>query len=600
MTSSKPKASRVYGWIFRNSLGLVVPLLLAAAVVTICELSVPWLLEQVIDEAISNKVSHDRIDHFGMIMAGVIILLYIVHHIYIRFEVRLICDTTYQIYRQMYSHLMRQPMSYFKRKQTGELIHRITNDTTQFEDNTKHLLADLPYELMVVFGVLAMMLYLDWVLAIIVFCFLVVTSIISSRIGRPLPTLEKKVQILGARFSNRLQEVIQGMRTVKAFGKEKNETERLDLANENRATVQRNSGRVESYLLPIFDLMEILGVVLVVWYGAHLILKDELSPGGLVAFIAYMEILAGPVSRAGKYYRHWLESYAMAQRIMEFLSDSDYVPPDPKINQSNLPHGSIKHIVFDRVSFGYPKTPRTILNELSFTVDKNEIVAIVGRNGAGKSTAMELLQRFYVPDTGRILVGNLDLRVWEESIWHQRLGTMAQDVFLFNTTIRENIKYGAPEASDLEIEKVCREAGVDLILDRFPNGLDSVVGEKGGKLSGGERQRIALARLFLMNPEVIIYDEPTAAMDGEAAKDVARTMLKLAPGRISLIIAHQAEMVAIADRVILLDQGEVIAQGTHSQLMETQELYRNLFETIEHKAEFQSLHQLRKHEADET
>jgi len=589
MTKAKPKAIYVYRWIFRNSLHLVVPLLSAAAIVTVCELSVPWLLEQVIDEAISKTVDHNRINQFGMIMAGVIVVLYFVHHLYIRYEIRLMCDTTYQIYRQLYNHLMRQPISYFKRRQTGELIHRITNDTTEFEDNTKHLLADLPYELMVVFGVLAMMLFLDWVLAIIVFCFLVITSIISSRIGRPLPILERKVQMLGARFSNRLQDIIQGMSTIKAFGNESTELQRLDVANENRANVQRNSGRVESYLLPIFDLMEILGVVLVVWYGAHLISKGELSAGGLVAFIAYMEILADPVSRAGKYYRHWLESYAMAQRIVEFLADTDYQAPDPKVELSSLEHGQIKHIVFDRVNFSYPNTHREILHNLSFSASKNEIVAIVGRNGAGKSTALELVQRFYTPDTGRILAGNLDLRLWEESIWRHRLGTMSQDVFLFNTTILENIKYGKPDASNEEIALACKKSGLDSALSRFPKGLTSVVGEKGGKLSGGERQRIALTRLFLMNPEVIIYDEPTAAMDGEAAKDVARTMLKLAKGRISLIIAHQAEMVAIADRVILLDEGRLIAEGTHPQLMKTQPLYRSLFEAIEHKAEFESM-----------
>ena len=589
MTKAKPKAIQVYRWIFRNSLNLVVPLLSAAAIVTLCELSVPWLLEQVIDEAISKNVDHDRINQFGMIMAGVIVVLYFVHHFYIRYEVRLICDTTYQIYRQLYNHLMRQPMSYFKRKQTGELIHRITNDTTEFEDNTKHLLADLPYELMVVFGVLAMMLFLDWVLAIIVFCFLVVTSIISSRIGRPLPVLERKVQMLGARFSNRLQDIIQGMRTVKAFGNEDTELQRLDLANENRANVQRNSGRVESYLLPIFDLMEILGVVLVVWYGAHLISKGELTAGGLVAFIAYMEILAGPVSRAGKYYRHWLESYAMAQRIVEFLADTEYRAPDPNIKLSSLEYGKITNIVFENVGFTYPKTEREILHNLSFSANKNEIIAIVGRNGAGKSTALELIQRFYTPNTGRILAGNLDLKLWEEATWRKRLGTMSQDVFLFNTTILENIKYGKFDASNEEIELACKKSGLDTILKRFPKGLKSIVGEKGGKLSGGERQRIALARLFLMNPEVIIYDEPTAAMDGEAAKDVARTMLKLAPGRISLIIAHQAEMVAIADKVILLDDGVLIAESTHTQLMNSQQLYRSLFESIEHRAEFQSM-----------
>jgi len=590
MKNNKPNGNHVWLWAIKNSKKSFTTVLILALFVTIFELSIPWLLEKVIDEALKDEVNVSQLNEFGLIMLGIIVCIYLAHHSYLRTQVKMLCEISYGLHRRMYQHLMAQPLSYFKRKKSGEVIHRISSDSNEFEHHCAALLSELPYESMVAIGVIGMMIYLDAMLAGFIVGFLVITSIVSAKIGRPLPTLERRVQILGARFTNRLQEIMQGIKTIKSFGTESSESDFLDKANQRRVEVKRTSGQVESYLLPIFDLMETLGVVFVVWYGAHLILEDQLTAGGLVAFIAYMEYLAGPVSRAGKYYKHWREASGIAFRIDEFLNDSDHHPEMfPNSSQSLIPQ-NINSVVFDRVSFRYPKTESYALKEISFTIKRGEIVALVGRNGAGKSTAMELLQRFYAPETGRILAGNADLRAWDQTAWRRSVGIMTQDVFLFNANIRDNISYGHSAASSALIDMAINKAGVESVIAKLPKGLDSMVGEKGSKLSGGERQRIALARLFLNNPQVIIYDEPTAAMDGEAAKEIARTILKLAENRLSIIIAHQAEMVAIADRVILFDEGQVVDSGSHDHLINHNELYRKLFESIEHKKNYQELY----------
>ena len=578
MAKSNKHVYRLYSSITIGSIRVVVMILLAAFLVTVCELSIPWLLEKVIDEATSEVVNTDNLNEYGLLIVLLIFAIYIIHHIYVRLEVKFVCDMSFQIYQRLYKHIIYQPISYFKRKKSGEILHRVSNDTSAFESSTRHLVSELPYEVMISIGVLIMMVTLDAVLALIVTSFLVITSIISAKIGRPLPTLERRVQFLGARFVNRIQEVIQGIKTVKNYGREDYELSRLDQANRNRVEVIRSSGHIESYLLPIFDLMEVLGVGVVVWYGAHLIVEGSLTAGGLVAFIAYMELLAGPVSKAGKHYRRWQESFSMARRITEFLQDTDDSSQYQKKQNLHTDH-VIDTLAIRDLGFSYPNSTNKVLSNITIAACKNEIVALVGRNGAGKSTLVDIFEGIYAPSSGSITVGGVDLREWSQQEWRTRLGKMSQDVFLFNTSIRENIVYGKPDATFQEIEKACNISGVDNVLKKHDKGLAFVVGEKGGRLSGGERQRIALARLFLMNPDVIIYDEPTAAMDGEAVKDVSQAIQGLAKGRISFIISHDADIVAIADKVILLDEGRVIATGTHRQLMEQQALYRSLFET---------------------
>lgn len=552
-----------------------------AIIVAACELSIPWMLENVVDIALSDAAAHDALNRFGFGMLGVIVVLYAVHAIYLRLEIKMTSDGGFIIRQRVYHHILSQPISYFHRKPSGELTHRASTDTDIFESNLTQILSELPFEALTIVGVIVMMGLLDTWLTIIVVTFLLITSAISAYIGRPLPVLERKAQMIGSRFSARLQEMINGIKTVKAFGQEHAELDRLNRASRQKAELEIKQGKTQSWLLPVFDLMELLGVVVVVWYGSHLVLDNKMTAGGLVAFIAYMEILAGPVSRLGDYYKRIIETYAVSKRLAEFLNDAE---PRPRTVYATAHGAAPEHVtplVFDNVTFRYPHTEQHTLRHVSFCVNENELIAIVGRNGAGKSTLVDLLQRLHAPDEGTISAGGVDLCGWNQDAWRAKLGIMTQEVFLFNASIEDNIRYSHPLASDAEIARAIEMAGLRDLISSLPKGLSTRVGEKGSLLSGGQRQRVALARLFLRNPSIVIYDEPTAALDGEAAKEVALQLLQLSRGRISFLITHQADLIRIAHRILLVDAGHLVAVGSHDELFITQPLYRLLLESMQ-------------------
>lgn len=581
---------RLLLWAFAARRTLLVLLLCCAAGVAAAELAIPWLLAEAIDSALGYE-DPSRLDRIGCMMLAVICGLYLLHYLLLRLETRLLYEGVFRLRQRLYTDVLNQPLAFFSRMRSGELMHRIISDTEVFEDNVVYLFSDLPFELMTVMGVLTLMVLIDLRLASVAIAFLAIASAVSAYVGRPLPSLYKGVQAAGATLHARLQEAISGIRTVKAFGGERHEVTRLDETSRHLADTEISGGRVEAFLTPIFDLMELLGVVLVVWYGAHLIIARQITPGTLVAFLAYMEILAGPISSAGKFYEHFLHSRAVSGRIESFLSELESVPPLPALTPAGDPPPKPWPIVFDNVCFTYPGSKGPAIDRLSLTAKPGEAVAIVGRNGAGKSTLMDLLLHFYDPTDGRIEVGGTDLRAWDGGVWREAVGIMTQDVFLFHATIAENIAYGRPTATPAEIEASAVKAGLGDLLGRLPAGLHTVVGERGSRLSGGERQKIALARLFLRNPYVLILDEPTAHLDGEALREAISALTRLIAGHTTFLITHHPELICLAHRIVLLDGGRVVADGDHDALLETAPLYASLL------ASFARLRTQRKHQS---
>jgi len=402
--------------------------------------------------------------------------------------------------------------------------------------------------------------------------FLLAASGLTGYLGRPLPTLRKSIQNIGARLSGRLQETLTGVRTVQAFKNEPHELNRLDEANRTILQAEVQEGKLEALLVPLFELMELLGVVLVVWLGGHLIMSKQITAGALVAFMAYMELLAGPVSRAGQYYRHVQTCRAVGERLQDLLDDCEMLPSARKERRT----GEGWDISVETVSFCYPGSTREVLRNITFTVTHGATVAVVGRNGAGKSTLMDLLLRFYDPTAGRIMAGGVDLKDWALAAWRGAVGMMTQDVFLFQATIAENIAYGRLDASHEDIALAARASGLDQLIQKLPQGLETVVGERGAKLSGGERQLVALARLFLRNPPILILDEPTSQLDGEALRRVGMALKELMVGRTTFLVAHRPETVQLAERILLLDQGRLVDEGTQDMLLADNALYRKL------------------------
>ncbi|MBI3778815.1 MAG: ABC transporter ATP-binding protein [Gammaproteobacteria bacterium] len=571
--SPRPESHlRLLSWTLSAHRVLVAVLLALAVGVAVCEISIPWLLQQAVDVALGER-ENLSLDMIGGAMLAVIVVLYVLHAVLLRVETRVWYDGIFRLRQRLYATLIHQPLAFFSRKKLGELQHRVMNDTEVFEDHGVHLFSDLPFDLLTVTGVLTIMFLTNVKLAAIAVGFLVIAWIISIYVGRPLPTLQKSMQNIGALLNSRLHESLAGIRAVKSFGREQYEVARMDEASREIVDLEVKGGKVESYLVPIFDLMELLGVVVVVWYAAHLIMLKQITPGTLVAFLAYMEILAGPVSHAEKYYRHFQKFRAVSERIGHFLQELDPLPS--VINALPVPT-DLFPLVFDDTGFTYPGNDKPTLQRLSFTVNPGEIIAVVGKNGAGKSTLMDLLLGFQKPSCGRILVGAKDLRQWDGAAWRRAVGFMSQEVFLIHGTVAENIAYGRPQAGLAEIETAARQAGLESLINRLAQGLQTIVGDRGSRLSGGERQRIALARLFLNDPRLLIFDEPTAHLDAGASREVVDIIARLAGGRTVFLISHRPDVLKLANRIILLDGGSIIADGAPDFLEKNEPLYRVL------------------------
>jgi subfamily B ATP-binding cassette protein MsbA len=545
--------------------------LTGALIVAAADLVFPLLLKEGIDTALGDA-QRWPLSTIAVIMLGVAGILYAGHTAMLRLEAQLLTRASYDLRRRVYAHVHAQGLQFFQRHRTGELLHRATNDVALLERSVGELAGELPFSVMLVVGIVAIMAATDPQLTLCVLGFLAAGVALTTTLGRPLPTFRKTLQSLGARLAGRMEESFVGVRTVQTFANEDYEITRLDEINREILEVDLRLRDREAVIAPLFESAHFLGVILLVWYGGRLIQAGELTVGGLVAFISYVELLTGPINRAGAFYRYIQTCRAVGERLQRLLDDRDARPPSESRRSNEHPPS----LELDRIMFRYPGQSRPALDDISLTVKAAESVALVGRNGAGKSTLLDLLLRFYAPDTGRIIAGGIDLARWHMKTWRQAVGVMSQEITLFNDTVAHNIAYGKPGATRAEIEQAIRDSGAERFIGRLPGGLDFVVGERGGRLSGGERQLLALTRLFLRDPKVVLLDEPTAHLDGEALRLVGAALARLMTGRTAVLIAHRRETIRLAARIVVLDHGRVVKEGTHEALWAEQPLYRAL------------------------
>ena len=535
------------------------------------ELALPTLLGETVDAAVT-KSNLAEILHLGLAMLVVAGVFYIAHFLYLRAEATLVAQATFRLRGHVYRRLIAQPLNFFVRHKGGEIGHRIMNDCEVLEDHGIYLLADVPFAALTVLGVTAVMLWTHLMLGLLVIGLLVAAAVLAHLVARPLAGIEKSANSYLAALGGRLQELIGGIRTLKTFGCERYEVQRLDTAARDLVAAEIQAGKVAARLEPLLGLIESLGLVAVVWYGAYLVFHDVLTPGKLVAFIAYMELLTEPMQDAGEYYRQYQQARGTLGRIADFLAA---MPEHPRRTGRAFPGDPT--VAFRDVRFAYPGAGKLAVDGVSLVARPGEIVAVVGPNGAGKSSLMDLLLGLQTPLSGRITVGGVPLEEIDESALRQAIGVMSQDVFLFHASLAENICYGRLDAPDADIAGAADRAGLRPLVERLPHGLQTVIGDRGSKLSGGERQRVALARVLILDPGILIFDEPTSALDGAAVRDAGRVLRGSAPGRVIFVIAHRIETVRIADRALLMNQGRIVAEGTPAELEASNTLFRTLF-----------------------
>lgn len=477
---------------------------------------------------------------------------------------------------ETFSHLNKLSLKYFTNERIGNLISRITNDITMINTGISASFTTLIKEPLLILVFLTLALSISWQLTLLSFIVMPFSLIVISWLGVKLYKQSYALQAKMADLTSFLQEKIYGTKIVKAFNMEKKEDENFfKLTNHFFKMILRIT-RIRNIAPPVTEFLSIVAGVLIIWYGGIQVLETHtLKASEFLGFLFIIFQIMPPIKELSNVTNRIQESTAAASRVFEIIDE-----PITIKNVSNpLKFETFKDkIIFDNVSFYYEKNHRYILQNISFEVKKGEIVALVGPSGAGKTTLVDLIPRFYDVNEGRILIDGIDIREYELKSLRNNIGIVTQDPILFNDTIRNNISYGMENANLDDIVIAAKAANAHDFIMQLPKGYDTIIGERGLKLSGGQRQRISIARAILKNPPIMILDEATSALDSESEILVQEAIERLMENRTTFVIAHRLSTVRNASKVIVIDNGEIVQMGTHSELIqETDGLYYRLY-----------------------
>ena len=475
----------------------------------------------------------------------------------------------------LYTNLVKLPMSFFSQKRVGELNSRISNDISQIQDTLTTTIAEFLRQFILIIGSFVMLASINIKLTIMMISVVPLVGVAAVFFGRFIRKYSKKVQDQVAESQVVVEETMQGISIVKAFANEWYEIERYTTKIREVVKVAIKGGQLRGYFASFIIVCLFGTIVAVVWYGVQLSIAGEITVGELFTFILYSSYVGASSGGIAELYAQMQKAIGATERVFELLEE---IPE--KINSTeNQNFPKIKgDVSFENVAFTYPSRKEIqVLKEVSFTALSGQKIAIVGPSGAGKSTIASLLLRFYDTTGGSITIDNKNMLDYDLEALRGNMSIVPQDVSLFGGTIKENIAYGKPNATDEEIMLAAKQANALQFIQGFPEQFETVVGERGIKLSGGQRQRIAIARALLKNPSILILDEATSSLDSESEKLVQEALEILMEGRTSIIIAHRLSTIRSADQILVLDQGQITEKGTHQELIAIENgIYKNL------------------------
>lgn len=558
-----------YRWKF--ALGMVFLLISSGA-----SLMFPKLLGDMVD--MGNKgMLISEISRTGLLLLAIILVQAIFSYSRIRLFVEVTEKTLASIRQHLYNHLIKLPMSFFATQRVGELNSRISSDISLLQDSLTSTLADLLSQLILITGGITLMMISSFKLTLFMLAILPAVALFAFFSGRAIRRYSKKAQSHVAESNTIVEETLQGIQNVKAFTNELFEIDRYREKTNEVAKAGIKGGKYQA-AMSFIVLGFFVGMGAVIWRGATLISSGQMAAGQLFSFVIYSGFIAGNIAGMAGVYTRLQKAIGAAEKLLLLLDEPAEELDEKYIhNPSNTLYGKI---TFEHIAFEYPsRKENSVLRDVSFSVESGQQIALVGPSGAGKSTIVSLLLKFYEPTSGEILFDNRNSNNFPITALRAQMAIVPQDVFLFGGTIRENIAYGKPGSSDEEIIDSAIQANAWEFIQSFPEKLNTIVGERGVQLSGGQRQRIAIARAVLKNPKILILDEATSSLDSESEKLVQDALDTLMKGRTSVVIAHRLATIRNADKIIVLENGTIIEQGTHNELLSNQNgLYKTLTE----------------------
>ena len=540
-----------------------------------------YLVKQLIDVVKSNSQPHVTLSGLNL-YAGLGLLAFALKGAFGFGQQYLMANVTQRLgmrlRNEVYAHLQSLPLSFYDTRKTGQLMSSVTNDVPALQGSFTSTVLDTVSAPVTLFGGIVVMFVLNWRLALLTLICLPAIAFVIHRASRLMKQYTSRLQGSLAEVSEVMEETIAGVRIVKSFANEKYETDRFNQRSTHVFRSQMRTVRVKAIMSPLIELIGAFGIILVLWFGGREVIlhpSSNFTPGSLVGFVLVVQQVAGAARNVGGIMTSYAQAGAAAERIFDLLDIEPEIQDKP--DAVELPRGSGR-VQFENVSFSY-RDDVPVLDGVSLEMKPGQVVAVVGPTGSGKTTIAALIPRFYEVSHGCIRVDGHDIRdVTMESLRGQ-IGIVPQDTILFAGTLRDNIAYGRLDATFEEIVEAAKTANAHEFISRWPDGYDTIIGERGVCLSGGQRQRIAIARAVLRNPRILILDEATSSLDTRSEALVQDALDRLMEHRTTLVIAHRLSTIRNADTILVLKDGRVVEQGRHDDLLKLEGLYAQLYRT---------------------
>ncbi len=539
------------------------------------QLFLPWIIKDIIDDVFTSKdmamLNFIVVAIFMMfILRG--FFVYGQQYLMTNIAQRVIVDIRMALFSMM---MRKRGMVYYEKNKVGKLMSFFTNDINALQSAIVGQGIDFITEAFILVFSVASMLYIDWKLTLLLFITVPLIAFSVNHLGKRIRFAGREVQVQLAELTSLLQEILSGIRVVKSFAREEYEINRFYEQIMNNLKAVMRSTRASALLTPIVELFAASGVILLIWYGGREVINGNLTSGALVAFLIYAVNLSNPLKRLSRTYASLQSSMAAAERIFKAL---EFVPEVKDMADAKEIKISKGEVLFENVSFSYEKG-REIIKNINFQAEQGKLVALVGHSGAGKTTLVNLIPRFYDISSGVIKIDGVDIKTVTQKSLRDQIGIVPQETILFSGTIAQNIQYGRLEATESEIRHAAEVANAIEFIEKMPQGFQTQIGERGVKLSGGQKQRLAIARAVLKNPRILILDEATSALDTESEKLVQCALDKLLVGRTSFVIAHRLSTILNADLILVMRDGTIVERGTHNELLKQVGVYSKLYKT---------------------